>query len=107
MDRTLGSVFGKYFCDFMHEEELLLRLLKLEISRLSSVIAEDGKPYLPMIKRVHDVVVVEKLPEENSVVLSICVEWGNGKRTTDNYRIFVPQDREQYTHFLEKNRQIL
>lgn len=102
LDEKLGSVFGKYFCDFMHEETLLVRLLKLEVSRLSGVISEDGEPYLPMIKRIHDVVVVEKIPEKNRVVLAICVEWGDGQVTTDNYNIFVPQDKAQYEYFLDK-----
>ena len=107
LDRNLGSVFGKYFCDFMQNEFMLTRLFRLEVSRLSSVTYEDGTPRLPMIKQINDVDVVEIAPYDNKIVLSIRVEWGNGVMTVDNYRFFVPRDKAQYQEFIEKEAPLL
>lgn len=76
-----GSIFRKYFSDYKDKVDYLHRLLKLEISRLSTIPElhkeEDKSPILNFINRILEIEIRDIKPSNKRIDVNLKVEWGN------------------------------
>ncbi len=100
---TFGSFFSAYYWAFKDNKELLLRLLKLEITRLISIPHQDSfdkekRPPLDFINRVIDIRIVNIEIENYQIPIQLRLEWGDGKLWEDVIGIYIKPKEEITAH---------
>jgi hypothetical protein len=95
-----GSAFSRYYASYRDNAVLLNRLIKLEIIRLFSVETPDPlkqkkSAAFDFINRVLDVDLVSTSVTDNTVLLKLSLEWGNGKQWTGDLRIHPRNSSEE------------
>lgn len=100
---TFGSFFSAYYWAFKDNQELLLRLFKLEITRLISIPHYDSfekvkRPPLDFINRVINLSIENIKTESHQIPIKLKLEWGNGKLWEDIIEINVKPKEEIIAH---------
>ena len=94
----IGSMVSCYFHKFGDDLELLSRLTKLELIRLSLIPVASGfgkderKPPFDFVKRFVSATVSSRHLSHSRLLVSVEVEWGNGEYWSGDLRIFVSHD---------------
>jgi hypothetical protein len=89
-----GSYFSSYYWRFKNDLELLLRLIKLEVTRLITIPYFDSSnksdhPPLNFINRVIDIEFLNTELIKNQITIKLKLEWGDGKYWEDNIDIYI------------------
>lgn len=99
-NREAGSVFLKYYWDFKDNIELLGSLLKLELSRLSTVpvslehFKQTKGVQLNFINRILSARVISNQKENNRIPIEIKFEFSDGNLWSGKLNILIPDKEE-------------
>lgn len=99
-NREAGSVFLKYYWDFKDNIELLSSLLKLELSRLSTVpvsiehFKQTKGVQLNFINRILSAIVISNQIENNRIPIEIKFEFSDGDLWSGKINIRIPDKEE-------------
>lgn len=88
LDEKHGSVLDFYIANFHSDLETLQRLLRLEITRLSTIPQQGSKPHFPYITRVLDVEIAPFPLTQRWIECKGIIEWGGGKISEEVYEVY-------------------
>ncbi|WP_461629513.1 hypothetical protein [Labilibaculum euxinus] len=100
---SFGSFFSAYYWAFKDNQELLLRLFKLEITRLISIPHQDSfdkekRPPLDFINRVIDIKIANIEIANYQIPIQLRLEWGDGKLWEDVIGVYIKPKEEITAH---------
>ena len=98
LDRNIGTLVSEYYSKCHNNLEMLERLIKLEMTRLSRFPDSNRNPPLQFIKRIVSVSISSaELSTGGDLSALVTLEWGNGETWATYIPIFIHPDNRLST----------
>jgi hypothetical protein len=97
LNKNVGSLTSSYYNEYKGNLDLLSRLLKLELIRLSLLDTSglgghsNKKPPLHFINRIEQVIIPKTELTNSRLPLEISLVWGNGQRWSGSVPVFIKE----------------
>ena len=98
LDRNIGTLVSEYYSKYHNNLEMLERLIKMEMTRLSRFPDSNRNPPLQFIKRIVSVSISSaELSTGGDLSALVTLEWGNGEPWATYIPIFIHPDNRLST----------
>ena len=94
LDRNIGTLVSEYYSKYHDDVEMLERLIKMEMTRLSRIPDSNRDPPLQFIKRFVSVSIPSAELSNGCLYALVTLEWGNGESWATYIPLLIhPEDR--------------